>query len=93
MNNEPVAIGAAINAAITATLAILLFVGVDPELVGALTLAATAWVAVAAAIVRSRVTPVAPAAVRDRGNVTIGAIALIVVVVLAVLYVIELVKG
>lgn len=61
MNQEPVSIIAAINAAITATLAILLFVGVAPELVGALTLAATAWIGVAAAFVRSRVRPVAVA--------------------------------
>lgn len=57
MNQEPVAIMAAITAALQATLAILLFVGVDPELVGALTAAVVAWVGVAAAVVRSKVTP------------------------------------
>lgn len=67
MNQEPVSIVAALNAAITATLGILLFVGVDPTLVGALTLAATAWIAVGAAFVRARVTPVQTIAGPDRG--------------------------
>ena len=57
MNTEPVSITAAITAAIQATLAILLFVDVDPELVGALQVALIAWVGVIAVIVRSRVTP------------------------------------
>lgn len=57
MASEPTALVSAITAAITSTLAILLFAGVDPELVGALTLAATAWIGVAAVIIRSRVTP------------------------------------
>ena len=57
--NEPVRIVGLLNAAIGATLAILLFAGVDPTLVGALTLAATAWIAVGAELVRGRVTPVA----------------------------------
>ncbi len=57
MTNEPTALVAAITAAITSTLAILLFVGVDPQLVGALTFAATAWVGVGAVVLRSRVTP------------------------------------
>lgn len=58
MSTEPVGVVAALNAAVTATLAVLLFFGVDPELVGALTLAVVAWIAVGAAIVRARVTPV-----------------------------------
>lgn len=58
MHTEPVALTGAITAAITATLAILMFAGVDPDLVGAITLAATGWVAVVAAVVRSRVSPV-----------------------------------
>lgn len=57
MTTEPTAVISAITAAITATLGILLFAGVDAELVGALTFAATAWVGVAAALIRSRVTP------------------------------------
>lgn len=57
MQTEPVGVVAALNAAVTATLAVLLFVGVDPNLVGALTLAAVAWIGVGAAIVRARVTP------------------------------------
>jgi hypothetical protein len=58
MGTEPVAIVAAINSALTATLAILLFVGVDPEMVGGITLAVTGWVSVGALWVRSKVTPV-----------------------------------
>ena len=58
-STEPVRLVGLLNAAIAATLAILLFAGADPNLVGALTLAATAWIAVAAELVRARVTPVA----------------------------------
>lgn len=57
MTTEPVSITAAITAALTSTIAILLFLGVDPDLVGAITLAVTGWVGVVAAVVRSRVTP------------------------------------
>jgi hypothetical protein len=55
---EPVTIAAALTAAINATLGILLFVGVEPELVGVLQGAAAAWVIVVALIVRARVTPI-----------------------------------
>ena len=58
MSHEPVAITSLITAAITATLAILLFAGVDPDFVAAITAATVAWVLVIAAVVRSRVTPV-----------------------------------
>lgn len=58
MNNEPVALTSAITAAILATVALLAFVGVSQEVVGAIGTAATAWVIVIAAVVRSRVTPV-----------------------------------
>lgn len=47
----------AITSAITSTVAILLFFGIDPKLVGAVTVAATAWVGVGAAIVRAKVIP------------------------------------
>lgn len=47
----------AITSALTATISILLFVGVDPMLVGAINAALIAWVGVAVAIVRSKVTP------------------------------------
>lgn len=57
MNNEPVSVVAALNAAVVATLAILLFLGVDPDLVGGITLAVTGWIGFGAAVVRSRVTP------------------------------------
>jgi len=55
---EPVAIFAALTAAIQATLAILLFVDIDPEVVGVIQAAVIAWVGVGAAYVRSKVTPV-----------------------------------
>jgi hypothetical protein len=58
VHHEPVRLTSLITAAITATLTILLFVGVDPDVVGALTAAATAWVLVIAEVVRNRVTPV-----------------------------------
>jgi len=57
---EPVAIFAALTAAIQATLAILLFVDIDPEVVGVIQAAVIAWVGVGAAYVRSKVTPVVP---------------------------------
>ena len=60
MTTEPVAIIAAITGAIQATLAILLFAGVDPELVGAITASVVAWIGAAGVWVRSRVTPVSP---------------------------------
>lgn len=83
MNQEPVAITAAINAAITATLAILLFVGISPELVGALTLAATAWIGVVAAVVRARVTPV-PQVRGDDAGVVDGGVVWTIVGILAI---------
>jgi hypothetical protein len=52
---EPVAWQGAVTGAITSTIAILAFAGVDGEVVGALSVAATAWVGVAAVVVRSRV--------------------------------------
>jgi hypothetical protein len=58
MTTEPVTITAAITAAITSTLAILLFFGVDPDVVAAITVAATGWIGVAAVLVRGKVTPV-----------------------------------
>jgi succinylarginine dihydrolase len=57
VSNEPVAIGGLITTAVTSTLAILLYVGVDPQLVAAITLASTGWIAAIAAVVRSKVTP------------------------------------
>lgn len=91
MNQEPVAITAAINAAITATLAILLFVGISPELVGALTLAATAWIGVVAAVVRARVTPVPKVPAGDAGSMTLGDIILVVAIVIVVLFIVGLI--
>lgn len=56
---EPASLTGALNIAITTTLAILLFAGVDEKLVAALTLAAGAWIGVATAWLRSRVRPAA----------------------------------
>lgn len=57
MNSEPSRIVGAINAAIIATLAVLVALGVDDTLVTLLGAAAAAWVLVGAELVRSRVTP------------------------------------
>jgi hypothetical protein len=58
LNNEPSRIVAAITAAITATIGVLTVTDVlSPELGGALTVAAGAWVLAAGEIVRARVTP------------------------------------
>lgn len=55
--NEPVAIAGLISTAVTSTLAILLYLHVDPQLVASITLASTGWIAAIAAVVRSKVTP------------------------------------
>ena len=56
---EPARLIGLINAAITATLAVLALVDIiDEEVAGALGLALAAWVVVGAEIVRSRVTPI-----------------------------------
>jgi hypothetical protein len=58
MNDEPSRIIASITAAITATIGVLTIVGViSPEVGGAITVAAGAWVLVAGELVRARVTP------------------------------------
>jgi hypothetical protein len=54
---EPVRLTSLVNAALTATLAVLLVAGVDPDVVAAITAAVTAWVLVIGEVVRSRVTP------------------------------------
>jgi hypothetical protein len=60
MQTEPVRLVTLVTAAIAATLAILLVLGVDPDLVAGLTAAAAAWVAVAGELLaRRRVTPLA----------------------------------
>ena len=87
MTNEPVSVFAAINAAVVATLAILMFAGVDPDLVGAITLAATAWIGVAAVVVRSRVTPTAPRPERDAGRIDLYDLIVIAAVVVLVWFV------
>jgi hypothetical protein len=89
MSNEPVSIVAAITAAITSTLAILLFVGVDPELVGAITLATTAWVGVAAAVVRSRVSPVVKPPPADRGSISVTDVVVVLVGIAVVVWLVR----
>lgn len=61
-SNEPVAVGGLISTAVTSTIGILLYLDVDPELVAAITLAASGWIAAIAAIVRGAVTPTAEVA-------------------------------
>lgn len=56
-NDEPVALTTAINSAVTATLAILLFVGVNPNAVAAITLGVVGWIAVWGVWARSKVKP------------------------------------
>ncbi len=55
--NEPLAIQTVLTTAVTSTLAILLYAGIDPELVAAITLAASGWIAAGFALVRTKVTP------------------------------------
>jgi hypothetical protein len=62
MNTEPVRLVSLINAAIGVTLGVLaILFQWAPELIGALTAALGAWVAVAGELMRSKVTPVPPA--------------------------------
>ena len=59
LSTEPVGLVAAINAALAATWGVIVIVAeVSPDLAGGVTIALGAWVGVAGAIVRSRVTPV-----------------------------------
>lgn len=55
--NEPVTIVGAISSALTASISILLFLKVDPMLVGAVNTAIIGWLGVAVVIVRAKVTP------------------------------------
>jgi hypothetical protein len=55
MQNEPIRLMARLTAALTATLSLLAFFGVPGELVGALNVAASAWVIVGFEFVRARV--------------------------------------
>lgn len=58
MKDEPSRIIASITAAITATIGVLVITNVlTPEVGGALTVAAGAWVLTAGELVRARVTP------------------------------------
>ncbi len=55
---EPVAVFSAVTAALQATVALLAFLGVPSEVVAGLQTVVVAWVGVAAAVVRGRVSPV-----------------------------------
>lgn len=58
MTTEPVAVQAAIAAAINVTLGLLSFFGINNELVGALQIVAGAWITVIFTfVVRAKVTP------------------------------------
>jgi hypothetical protein len=57
VSNEPVAIGGLINSAAVSTIAILLYFKVDPQLVGAISVALSGWIAAISAVVRTKVTP------------------------------------
>lgn len=57
--DEPTGLMGAISGAITATLPILLVFDVNEKLVAALGIASVAWIGVATAWVRARVTPTA----------------------------------
>lgn len=57
--DEPTGLMGAVSGAITATLPILLVFGVSDKLVAALGIALVAWIGVATAWVRARVTPTA----------------------------------
>jgi hypothetical protein len=60
MQTEPVRLVTLVTAAVNASLGLLLFLGVDPEVVGALIAAAGAWVLVGGEVLaRRRVTPLA----------------------------------
>lgn len=103
-NAPVVTVVAAINAALTSTLGLLTFLGVDHELVGALIIAATGWVVVGAMLVHRRTTPTEHVALtveeakelrdagldaRDAGQITVAEVLLVVVVVLLVVLVLR----
>lgn len=56
---EPARLISLLNAAITATLGVVILVGLDPQIGGALGVALAAWVAFAGELIRSKVTPLA----------------------------------
>lgn len=71
VDGDPASIVSAITQALTSTIAIALFFGVDPKLVGAVTVAVTAWVSVGGAIIRAKSIPKAhltPAAIVAAGH-------------------------
>lgn len=56
-NAPVVTIVSAITAAVTSTLGLLSFVGIDQDLIGALQLAAGGWIIVGAMLIHQRTTP------------------------------------
>lgn len=88
--DNPVRVVALINAAITATLGVLIAVGVSETLVVALTGMFCAWVLVWGEVVRGKVAPMTH--VRslkrrggDSGQITVGLVLTVLVIVLAIL--------
>lgn len=57
MNTEPVRLASLITAALTASIALLAFVGVPGPVIGGITAAVSAWVVVVFEFVRGKVTP------------------------------------
>jgi hypothetical protein len=57
-SEEPVSLTSLITAAMASTVSLLLFLGVDPDVVGGINLAVAGWIVVIARVVRARVTPV-----------------------------------
>lgn len=103
-NAPAVTVVAAITAAITSTLGLLTFLGVDHQLVGGLILAANGWIAVGALLVHKRTTPTEQVALtieeakelrdagldpQDRGAIDIAELLLVVVIVLLVVLVLR----
>lgn len=56
-SNEPVSIAGVINSTAALAVAVLLYLKVDPQVVAAVSVALSGWLAAIAAIVRSKVTP------------------------------------
>ena len=93
-NAPVVTITAAITAALTATLGLLSFLGIDQEVVGALQVSAAAWVVVGAMLVHRRTTPTdqvaltkdEAAALEDRGAIDIANALVIVILVVLIVF-------
>lgn len=56
-SNEPVSIAGVINSTAALVVAVLLYLKVDPQVVAAVSVALSGWLAAIAAVVRTKVTP------------------------------------